>query len=386
MWKNGFIREYEDFTFIASAVARDLADQNIRYVEAFHSPGDFAVLHGLEVARVTEAVRRGLDAEKERIEIRLIADLTRDFGPERGRALASRHRGGEGAPHRRNRHRGIGARLPAGALLARYIEEARRIGLRTTAHAGRGRGAGEHLGRAPRLSKSIASATAREPRRTRGSSSICARIECPDRDVPDLEPQDRRRRFGSRGIQSARSSIEGLLVSVNTDDPKMFGTSLEAEYLALAEHQGFRLRGDPAPRRERDRLDLGGRGDAGAPEARALRVGVTGYNRSRLGRGPVHRTGSEGALKMSTYERIEVETRGPIGRVTMRWPEKRNALSIQMMQELTAGLRELERPARGPGRHPRRRGKRLLRRPLSSRDDRQGPRATSGTSSRSASS
>jgi adenosine deaminase len=33
----------------------------------------------------------------------------------------------------------------------------------------------------------------------------------------------------------------GLLVSVNTDDPRMFGTSLEAEYLALAEHQGFGL-------------------------------------------------------------------------------------------------------------------------------------------------
>jgi adenosine deaminase len=35
---------------------------------------------------------------------------------------------------------------------------------------------------------------------------------------------------------------QGLLVSVNTDDPRMFGTSLEAEYLSLAEHQGFRLR------------------------------------------------------------------------------------------------------------------------------------------------
>jgi enoyl-CoA hydratase/carnithine racemase len=45
---------------------------------------------------------------------------------------------------------------------------------------------------------------------------------------------------------------------------------------------------------------------------------------------------------MSTYERIEVESRGPIGRVTMKWPEKRNALSIQMMTELTAGLRELD--------------------------------------------
>ena len=75
MWKNGFIREYDDFTFIASAVAADLAAQNIRYVEAFHSPGDFHMIHGLDVARISEA-----------IEIRLIADLTRDFGPERGKA------------------------------------------------------------------------------------------------------------------------------------------------------------------------------------------------------------------------------------------------------------------------------------------------------------
>lgn len=42
-----------------------------------------------------------------------------------------------------------------------------------------------------------------------------------------------------------------------------------------------------------------------------------------------------------TYERIAIETKAPLGRVTMKWPEKRNALSIQMMQELTAGLREL---------------------------------------------
>ena len=45
---------------------------------------------------------------------------------------------------------------------------------------------------------------------------------------------------------------------------------------------------------------------------------------------------------MTAYERIEVQTQAPIGRVTLRWPEKRNALSIQMMQELTAGLRELQ--------------------------------------------
>jgi adenosine deaminase len=40
-WKNGFLRQYEDFEFTAAEVARDLARQNIRYVEAFYSPSDF---------------------------------------------------------------------------------------------------------------------------------------------------------------------------------------------------------------------------------------------------------------------------------------------------------------------------------------------------------
>src|SRR5262249_13173903 len=49
-WKNGLLREYEDFTFVAAAVARDLARQNIRYAEVFYSPADFQG-GGLEVQR-----------------------------------------------------------------------------------------------------------------------------------------------------------------------------------------------------------------------------------------------------------------------------------------------------------------------------------------------
>ncbi|MFQ5855550.1 MAG: hypothetical protein ACE5LU_07915 [Anaerolineae bacterium] len=81
VWKNQFLREYEDFTFIAEAVARDLAHQNIRYVEAFYSPPDFA-RHGLETQKLTEAIRAGL-ARVQDVEIALVADLVRDFGPER---------------------------------------------------------------------------------------------------------------------------------------------------------------------------------------------------------------------------------------------------------------------------------------------------------------
>ena len=34
IWRNGFMREYSDFTLVAEAAARDMARQNIRYVEA----------------------------------------------------------------------------------------------------------------------------------------------------------------------------------------------------------------------------------------------------------------------------------------------------------------------------------------------------------------
>ena len=79
-WKNQFLREYEDFAFIAEAVARDLSRQNIRYAEMFFSPSLF-VRHGLSVSGITEAVRAGLSRIPE-IEISLIADLVRDYGPD----------------------------------------------------------------------------------------------------------------------------------------------------------------------------------------------------------------------------------------------------------------------------------------------------------------
>jgi len=242
MWKNGFIREYEDFTFIASAVARDLADQNVRYVEAFHSPGDFAVLHGLEVARVTEAVRRGLDMEKDRIEIRLIADLTRDFGPERGRVwLREIAEATEMGKEMGVVGIGIGGSehdFPPEPYREVY-REARRLGLRTTAHAGEAAGPESIWGAL------LALEVDRIGHGTRAVEDPALVEHLREKRIPiEMCPISNLR----TGVvaEVARHPLReffdrGLLVSVNTDDPRMFGTSLEAEYLALAEHQGFRL-------------------------------------------------------------------------------------------------------------------------------------------------
>jgi len=44
VWKNQFIREYDDYTLIAEDVARDLAVQHVRYAEVFFSPSRLKVM------------------------------------------------------------------------------------------------------------------------------------------------------------------------------------------------------------------------------------------------------------------------------------------------------------------------------------------------------
>jgi adenosine deaminase len=197
-WKNGFLREYADFTFIASRVAADLADQHIVYAEAFYSPGDFA-RHGLEVQRLTEAIRTGLASHADRVQVNLVADLVRNFGPELGlRWLREvdevKHLGVVGI--------GIGG---AEAVRALSVD---RIGHGTRAVED------------PSLVALIAER--RIPIETCPISNVRTGV------VPSVS------------AHPIRTFIEaGVPVTVNTDDPKMFHTSLEDEYGALASELGF---------------------------------------------------------------------------------------------------------------------------------------------------
>jgi adenosine deaminase len=231
-WKNGFLREVEDFTLIAEAVARDLAGQNVRYAEAFYSPTDFC-RHGLGVQELTCAIQAGLDRVPE-IEVALVVDFVRDGGPERAaRTLAEVNevRGVIGV--------GIGGlehEYPPEPFAGIY-ERARRLGFRTSAHAGEAAGAESVWGalRALRVDRIGHGTRAREDEALlddlakRGTP-----IEmCPLSNV-------RTGVVGSLREHPIRDYFErGIVVTVNTDDPKMFGNSLAQEYALLESELGF---------------------------------------------------------------------------------------------------------------------------------------------------
>ena len=234
VWKNQFIREYDDFTMIAEAVARDFAAQNIRYAEVFYSPPDFAT-HGLQTQRITEAIRRGLERVAE-IEIALVADLVRDFGAEQGARVLS-----ELAEVQALGVIGIGIggseQIVPPEVFTHVFEQARRLGFRTSAHAGEAAGADSIWGaiRSLKVDRIGHGVRARDdehlldylaqhgiPLELCPLSNVCTR-------AIESYAQHPVRHYFERGIP----------ISINTDDPKMFGNSLAEEYQLLTEQHGF---------------------------------------------------------------------------------------------------------------------------------------------------
>ena len=84
-WKNTFIQSYADFEIMAYEVLRSLSRENVRYVEAHYSPGDY-YMQGLKTAGITESLLAGAERAAADFGIRcgLIVDLVRDHGPEIG--------------------------------------------------------------------------------------------------------------------------------------------------------------------------------------------------------------------------------------------------------------------------------------------------------------
>ncbi|PYV82361.1 MAG: adenosine deaminase [Acidobacteria bacterium] len=234
VWKNQFLREYEDFVFIARAVAEDLARQNIRYAEAFFSPTDFA-RHGLKTQKLTEAIRTGL-SQVTQIDVSLVADLVRDDGPEKAATTLAQLREVQGLGVVGIGIGGSEHKFPPEPFSEVY-EEARRFGFRTSAHAGEVAGAESIWGaiRSLRVDRIGHGTRAEEDEslleylaKHRIPLETCPLSNLRTAVIKSLDEHPVRRYFE-----------RGIVITVNTDDPKMFGNSLAEEFLLLEERFNF---------------------------------------------------------------------------------------------------------------------------------------------------
>jgi adenosine deaminase len=209
-------------------VAIDLARQNHRYVELMFSPSLFKQ-RGLETQKLVLAVKMGL-SKVEELKFSLIGDLVRDYGPEQeSRTLA------ELAETKEMGVIGIGIGGSEHAYppepFAGVYEKARKIGFHTTAHAGEAAGANSVWGairslQAERIGHGIRAGEDEAllnhlvekgiPLDMCPLSNVCTGVVTTLAHHPIRE-------FFDRGVR----------VSVNTDDPKMFGNSLAEEFQLL---------------------------------------------------------------------------------------------------------------------------------------------------------
>jgi adenosine deaminase len=235
VWKQSFLRDAADFELIAGAVAADLVRQRVLYAEMFYSP---AGLPGgsIEPQEVSLALRRGLASQPD-LEAALILDVVRDTGP--GKAARTLEAVADVAVEAGVVGFGLGGseQLFPPEPFAPVYERARSLGLRTTAHAGEVAGPESVWGaiRALRVDRIDHGTRAVEDPAlvTWLAERQLPLTSCPGSNlatgaVASLELHPVRRLYD-----------EGVLVSVATDDPAMFGLSLAGEYEALQTRLGF---------------------------------------------------------------------------------------------------------------------------------------------------
>lgn len=225
IWKNQYLRQYEDFELISKAVFSDLANQNIKYAEIFISPSLFR--KKLKTQQIVEAISGSLKTAD--IRVNLIVDLVRDYGPEEMRTLHEinevKHLGIIGI--------GIGGsehKYPP-ELFTDIFLQAREYGFRTTAHAGEAAGpesiwkAIHHL-KVDRIGQGTKAAE--DPKLL---DYLC------ENNIPvELCPLSNLKTGVIASIEEHPFPIfreKGIPISVNTDDPKMFGNTLAEEYEQL---------------------------------------------------------------------------------------------------------------------------------------------------------
>jgi adenosine deaminase len=232
------LREPDDFARVARDYAADAAAQGVAYAEVFVSPSVWTFFHReLDVRATVAAIREALDEAAGRlgIEVALIADLTRNFGAERAEqsareAVALRDLGVIGV--------GLGgdeARFPP-ELFERAYAIAREGGLHGVVHAGEAAGppsvrAAVEVLRAERIGHGV---------RAVEDPAVVALLA--ERRIPlEICPTSNRLTGAApAGAPHPLGALDavGCVVTIDADDPALFGTTLLDEYRYVAETFG----------------------------------------------------------------------------------------------------------------------------------------------------
>lgn len=231
------LRRLEDFELITYEMLTRLAEQNVRYAEVFISPS----IHwrgGLPMDKVLENVYNGRDRAFVNfgIETKFIFDAVRQWGVKDvdymvDLAIENMGEGVVGI--------GIGGDEIAAPpeLFAQAYERAKRRGLGLTAHAGEVAGATSVWNaikflKVDRIGHGI---------KSEEDTNLLRYLA--EKQVPlDLCPTSNLRTGAIQSIEEhpIRKFFDaGLFITLNSDDPAIFSTTLTEEYLLLADRFGF---------------------------------------------------------------------------------------------------------------------------------------------------
>ena len=228
-WKNSFIREYEDYQFISEQVALNLIEQNVRYAEIYFSPADFSKKDS-KPQEIAIAIRKGLNRYSDTITIKLIPDLVRDDNLKlqlleqlyevKDQGLIGIGLGGDEASY-------------PPILFTEVYQKAKKLGFNTTCHAGEVAGP-DYIWQAIRDLH-----IDRIGHGTNAYKDLELVQYLIDNKIPvEMCPISNVRTASVTSLKEHpiyKFYKKGMLVSVNTDDPKMFNTTLEKEYISLVD-------------------------------------------------------------------------------------------------------------------------------------------------------
>jgi adenosine deaminase len=238
-WKNQFFREPGDFEQSTYFTLENLHRQNVVYAEVFYSPWDF-VQFGLPVEAITEATLSGIRrAEIDfGIKCQLIADLCRDYGAE-----TAIDRFKQIIPYRDQGLIGIGLggseqKFPPEPFETVY-KLAQEKGFHCVAHAGEAAGPASIRGAVEKLNVERIGHGVRaieDPelvdflKQKQIPLEICVTSNLKTAIFSSIEDHPIKQFFD-----------DGLFVTINSDDPAMFGATITAEYMLLYEQANFSL-------------------------------------------------------------------------------------------------------------------------------------------------